>query len=844
MDIKEKLHLIKKFGGCFYRPVVDRVRSGHVRKLSKYARYYKHLRIDNNTILYEAFFGRGMLCNPYALFLQLIEDPKYMKYKHVWVLDNVKNHTYLVNAYSNRKNVIFINYESRSYLKYLCKAKYLINNVTFPSYFTKKEGQVYINTWHGIPLKSLGFDMPDGKIAISNSLRNFIQADYLISANKFLTHIYNTAFKMENIYNGKIIEEGYPRLDLLKKISEEDIYNKLRSFGVNIERDKKIILYAPTWRGKTYANVDTNVDCYFEFKAGLEKLIDISEYQILIKVHQRVYQLAKDNLTEAFFIPATIDANEILSITDILISDFSSIYFDFLSTRKPILFFIPDAQDYKKDRGFYSDLGDLPGPHTDAISELADWINSIDNVCKTYKDKYDKTHSWSTVSEAGTISQKIIDIVFNGNESTYKVIKNESQKIKLLISRGDMRVNGISTSLINLLENIDYNRFDVSVMVSASIKHGNIDLVHKINRNARVFFRNSTFNLTTLESIYYTYLIRFGTSNCRKIKQALFEREIKRCYGEAEFDYVIDFEGMGLFFTILSSCFKNAKKAIWLHSDMQSEMEMRLPGLVNIFNLYKNFDYLISCSYEIMLVNKHKLSAYADEEKFKYAKNAINIADIKKKLSFNEIRHYNEEDFIAVNESDFNGIVQNKFVRLYPSKLESGQLRNVTRFVTVGRLSPEKNHIRLINGFYKLYQETSNIMLYILGDGPNRKALLTLIQQLGLEKNIFLVGNVKNPFSIMKNCQCFVLPSFHEGQPMVIHEARALNMPIIVSNFESVAGVCVENGQLIVGTSEIEIYQGLKEFIHGGVPSDYVFDINKYNNEASDEFLKALEIKL
>ena len=85
--------------------------------------------------------------------------------------------------------------------------------------------------------------------------------------------------------------------------------------------------------------------------------------------------------------------------------------------------------------------------------------------------------------------------------------------------------------------------------------------------------------------------------------------------------------------------------------------------------------------------------------------------------------------------------------------------------------------------------------IYILGDGPLKGKLSKLIRELGLDGRVILAGNVKNPFAVMKHCDCFVLPSLHEGQPMVIHEARAMHMPIILSDFDSVSGVSIENGQ-------------------------------------------------
>ena len=327
--MKKLLFNIKKLGGCVYRPVKEVLKNQKLRKRTRYAYYYKFLPIQPNMILYESFFGRGMLCNPYAIFLELLSNDQYKKFIHVWVIDNFKDNESIIKAYASYKNVIFVKYQGKEYLKYLCRAKYLINNVTFPSYFTKKENQIYINTWHGIPLKTLGFDMPNGSTEVSNTLRNFLHTDYLISASPFLTQIYHTAFKLDQIYEGKIIEAGYPRLDILFHFERSSIIQKLQQCGINVAQEKKIILYAPTWHGASYSQVNLDeIEDYFRFKEQLEAKIDLSAYQVLIKVHQRVYQLAKDRLKCEYIIPATIDANEILSITDILVSDFSSIFFD------------------------------------------------------------------------------------------------------------------------------------------------------------------------------------------------------------------------------------------------------------------------------------------------------------------------------------------------------------------------------------------------------------------------------------------------------------------------------------------------------------------------------------
>lgn len=827
---------IKSSGGCVYRAMNKWINYGTFRKRARYAKYYQKKKIKNNMVLYEAFYGRGMLCNPYAIFLQLFNDPQFHKMKHIWVLDDLKNHHDLLREYSKYSNVIFVQMESKQYLKYLCTAKYLINNSTFPTYFAKKPGQIYINTWHGIPLKHLGYDMPNAGIEVSNTIRNFLHADYILSANYFLTEIYESSYKLHEIYEGKIIEEGYPRLDLLFRFSKEEVFQKLQNYGVNIDPSKKIILYAPTWRGSSFQNANTDLHGYFDLKREIEERINTDEYQILVKVHQQIYELCKDELVDDFFVPAMIDANEILSVTDILISDFSSIYFDFLTTNKPILFFIEDAEKYAEERGFYSDLDTLPGPYTNSLSTIAEWINTIDTVQKQYADKYKETLEWSNGIWQSSISEKIVDIVFRGHEDGYHVIQQEHKKKHILIHRGKMRVNGISTALVNLLNEIDYDHYDVSLMLSDARTMDEKDLMNQIHSEVRILYRNSTYNATLKQEIVHLYHQR----HCQyEPGFSLMVQDFYRSYGDVVFDYAVDFDGYNWFFSNLLLQCSGAIKSVWMHNDMAAECKLRFPWLEEYFLLYQYFDRIVSCSKDIMIVNRDNLAGkYAPYDAFHYAKNFANPQDVLCKKEYQEKRIYEGQTYIMANESKNWGYITGKLLPYIPEQNEKRE-RNY-RFVTVGRLSPEKNHENLILAFHKLHHENENTYLYIVGGGPLWCSLQDLIQKLGLQKQIIITDKIENPISVMKNCDCFILPSFHEGQPMVIHEARLLHMPIICSEFSSANGIKLENGQYMIGTTEEEIYDGMKAFLDGKVPSNYEFDGETYNREAYEEFVNAI----
>ena len=175
---------------------------------TSYAEFVKEYQIRDNTILYEAFGGRGMICNPYALFLYLLEKEEYQDYTHIWVLEDFEDNRKQIEKYEQYPNVRFVKYKSKEYCKELATVKYLVNNVSFPSYFLKREGQVLIDTWHGTPLKNMGFDIPGANISQGNTARNLLSADYIVSSGPYMTKTaYKDSYKMQNLYEGTVLEE-------------------------------------------------------------------------------------------------------------------------------------------------------------------------------------------------------------------------------------------------------------------------------------------------------------------------------------------------------------------------------------------------------------------------------------------------------------------------------------------------------------------------------------------------------------------------------------------------------------------------------------------------------------
>ena len=151
------------------------------RQVATYIEYFEQNTILKNSIMYESYGGVGMSCNPYAMFLDIIEDQRFDDWQHIWVIDDFKK---IPEKYRKLKNVFFVAKNSDLYLKYLCTCEYLINNSTFPPYFIRKPDQKYLNTWHGTPLKTLGIDIKDSPYQRANTARNFLHATHMITPNQ------------------------------------------------------------------------------------------------------------------------------------------------------------------------------------------------------------------------------------------------------------------------------------------------------------------------------------------------------------------------------------------------------------------------------------------------------------------------------------------------------------------------------------------------------------------------------------------------------------------------------------------------------------------------------------
>lgn len=378
--------------------------------------------IDNHLIIFEAYLGKSYACSPKALYEALLQDARFKNYKFIWAFKDTKNHQALLSN-NNLTQATIVTYGSKEYLKSYGQAKYWISNSRIPEQIQKKTGQIYVQCWHGTPLKRLGHDIiVESKNALNTKEEMTRKYDldakrysYMLSPSKFVSEKYISAFNLKKILKHNpelIIEQGYPRNDFLYNYSTDDV-TKIKK-QLKLPSNKKIILYAPTWRddqhstslGYTY---QTEVDFdYLKTELG-------QDYIILFRAHYFVANKFDFKKYQNFIYDVSNidDINYLYVVSDVLITDYSSVFFDYANLRRPIIFFMYDLEYYTNQlRGFYFDLTELPGEIVKTEKDLIKILADLVAYQQSLNLKYEKFNQRFNYLEDGKASMRVIDTIF------------------------------------------------------------------------------------------------------------------------------------------------------------------------------------------------------------------------------------------------------------------------------------------------------------------------------------------------------------------------------------------------------------------------------------------------
>lgn len=759
--------------------------SAQGRRRSLYAEFYETLPIIDNIVFLESNHGASIGCHPLALFREMKQDPRFDGFTFVWA--HAKSVEIPLEV-SSSSDVILVETHSDLYLKYLATSKYLVNNVSFGPYFVRRAGQTYLNTWHGTPLKTLGQSMKQGLLEYENLARNFVQATHVTSPNGLTDWALFDDHRIARYATAARRITGSPRLDRLINGGADLRKDVRRQLGV--DDTESVILYAPTWRG----GVSEQTFDLERLISDLQAMSDATSSRVFFRAHRLTEKLVANLTLPVEIVPAEIDTNDLLAGVDSLITDYSSIAFDFLITGRPIVFYVPDIDSYITSRGLYLDPSDFPG-HVCADRESlvqtvqqldAGWIDSKTSMVEAYAPHED-----------GHASKRALDFMLESAPARLR-------QRPLLVFHASLMRNGIASALLALLYALDPEKVDIVLVVEGHVMRRDEDRQSVLSRlpdYVDLAFRVGGITATPEEQWAIARAnnrsATYGSALKRLTKRA-WNREARRVLGGTVPHAAIEFDGYATLWAdfIANVGDKSTKHFIWQHNQLVREWRTKYPELAPLFKRYDDYDAVVPVA-----------KSLADENQTE-----LELAGFSCATPYAPVSNVLDKDRILDSSSE----------RL-EEDLETWITGGAINIVSIGRLSPEKNFMSLVNAWPAIIGRNPGARLTIIGSGLLEAELKAKARELGVRESIMFAGQRANPYPALKAADLFVLPSTHEGQPVVVLEAMTLDTPVAAA--------------YTPGTAELmEIGYGRIISAHSSEMADDINDLIKNLDDAHGEF--------
>ncbi len=364
--------------------------------------------VNKKRVVLSSSLGKSYSGNPKAIYEKMVSLGLDKEYECIWFYEK---HPFDIPGVNKQ-----VKFGRMKYLFYMATANFWIFDARQPEFLRKRNRVTYLQTWHGTPLKKLALDMDNVYMAGEDSIeaykdgfrKNALTWDYLISQNPFSTETFRRAFD----YKGKMLETGYPRNDVLfSQNNTGDIKMLKKSLG--LPDDKVVFLYAPTWRDDAATGIGKY---HFSNALSVKKMYEAfgDRAVLIIKYHY----LVEDNIDWSeysdfvYMFDQSVDIASLYLVSDILITDYSSVMFDYSLLKRPMYFYCYDIEKYKNVlRGFYFDFEkSSPGPISETTEELIEHINN--NVADDYAEKYETFCNQYNPWDKGTASVDIINELF------------------------------------------------------------------------------------------------------------------------------------------------------------------------------------------------------------------------------------------------------------------------------------------------------------------------------------------------------------------------------------------------------------------------------------------------
>lgn len=790
----------------------------------RYIKYVRSLPLQDSAILLEANQGLTYNGNMFYLLRELMK-PEYNSYQVYFVIrEKMIDETRDFLEMHGITRVSLVTMFTDDYYRMVATAKYLVTDVAFLPFFIKREGQVYVNTWHGTPLKTLGKQCATTAHTIGNVQRNFGLADYIVSPNEFTQNHLRDDYMLPNVMtHARLVLEGYPRNEAF---FDDEARTRIRR-EMQWPDDLDVIAYMPTWREYTgFESVQAQAYLIY-YLTEIDKMLPDSRV-MYVNLHPR----AKENIDFEVFthikpFPDMYETYEFLNACDCLVTDYSSVMFDYMLTGRPIILFAYDLEHYLLNRGCYFPLEDLQLPIVRTLDELFDAFDHRD--AGSYASVAQRFTPYDGLAASRNICHLLLGMPTGIPDDRIQAI-SDNHKPNVVIYAGNLLRNGITSSLTNLLHGVDTSKCNYYVALDRSMPSPSIsildDLIHSdISFISLVGKMNLTFMQKVAHYLYTSRMIPFWIY-WGLLEQA-YVNEWNRQFSMMRVDRVVQFTGYG-WKRILQFAQFNCPRTIFVHNDMIQEIRTRGNAKRAVLRYaYRDYDYVAMVAEGMC---KPTRTIAGDDDNFIVIPNSFDSVSIFDKAQ--EDLHFDE--YTQCNRS-FDEVC----------RILNG---NVPRLISVGRFSPEKGHKRLIAAFGESLQQHPDAMLFIVGSRSTPKGgcsytdLCDYVAQLDYADHIVLIENMSNPYPLIRQCSGFILPSVYEAFPMVIFEADLLGLPVAITDLPGPRDFVISHGGKVVENSEAGVHEAV-EYLLSDQCTIMGVDYAQYNEHAVQAFEDMLDLQ-
>lgn len=692
---------------------------------------------------------------------------------------------------------------SRRYAEALLSSEIVVTDSTVPRWYTPSPEQRLYNVWHGTPMKAMGRSIADDPRAMSNTQRTFLQSTALLLSNEHTTSVFARDYMVPQ---AELEVMPSPRNSWL---FEDGARARIRR-QLGIPDDECVVLYLPTWRGagNSMKDIDENVDLFRRFSGVRARVARASRFYA--KPHRFTLGRIDPADLGLLLVPDDLDLYEFLNAVDVLVTDYSSVLFDFLVLNRSIILDVHDLDRYSSGRGLYIQPGELGltlAPDADAMVAAIERAPEAEN------------HSELAARFAP------LDGPRGAHEVAVRMLRPTprpsptSGRERVLLFPGALKTNGITTSFLNLLANLDLTERDYWVFLpeSATSQPGPGVMEAILSSGVNYLPSPGGFVVRRQEKVaYHKFTSRLTlTADELLLLDDMMLREADRILPGMHFDHVVHFAGYEAFIAKFLGALTLRGSALhtWVHNDMRREQELR-----------RNFNeqILMECYNRSSTVNvvSEPVAARLLDGYF--------TADVAAQVR------------VVHNTADSTAVIALAQADVPYMTPELTQLLNdpaVVRFVNIGRFSPEKDQLRLVEAFEMVsrsHPDRATALFLIGGPGNSREALLARIASSQYRDRIHVFEGI-NPHPILSRCDLFVLSSHYEGLPMVFLEALALDVPILSTAIPGPKEF-LEQGYGSTCPDSLEgLVSGMSAFLDGRLPAP-TKSLEDYNQRALSEF--------